>query len=66
MTPCELVHQLNNDLCIVRGRLALLVEAPDLPPAVQTDATRALQAAERAVALLQQYQQEAGPPGAGE
>ena len=66
MTPNELVHRLNNDLTTARGCLELLMEA-DLPPAVEPLATQALAATERAVALLQAYQQETcgateGPP----
>jgi hypothetical protein len=60
MTPLELVHRLNNDLTVARGCLELLAEQPDLSPTVETLATQALAATERAVALLQDYQQEAG------
>jgi hypothetical protein len=45
-----------------QGCLELLVEQPDLPPTVETLATQALAATERAVALLQGYQQEACRP----
>jgi hypothetical protein len=60
MTPRELVHRLNNDLTVARGCLELLAEQPDLAPLVETIATQALAATERAVALLHDYQQEAG------
>jgi len=59
MTPNELVHRLSSDLIVARGCLELLGEEPALPPAVETLATQALGAMERAVALLQGYQQEA-------
>jgi hypothetical protein len=62
MTPDELVHRLNNNLTVARCNLELLVMEPDLPPTVETLAAQALAATERAVALLQRYQQEAGQP----
>jgi hypothetical protein len=65
MTPDELVHKLNNALTTARGCLELLVEQPDLPPTAQTLATAALAGTERAVALLQGYQQQACRPDAG-
>ena len=62
MTTSELIHQLNNAITPARGYLELLAGTPDLPPSVRTLATEALAATERAVALLQAYQQEACPP----
>jgi hypothetical protein len=62
MTPDELVHQLNNDLTLALGCLTLLGEESDLPPTVESLATQARGATERAVALLHRYAQEAGRP----
>jgi len=65
MTPDELVHRLNNNLTVARCNLELLVMEPDLSPTVETLATQALAATERAVALLQGYQQQACRPEEG-